>query len=153
MGFRSFVGRGLLMSFLIVGGLSMVLYPHEYVDDLNLISTYSMNGKFGFTIDPKPILDNSHQIIMATGTAVVIFGSLAVLGSKFAAFVMLVCVMGSSWLFFNPLSLETETKRKTLLAHLVYNLVIIAGLLQVILTCQGCRTQSQISTKVKAKIS
>lgn len=151
MGFRSFVGRGLLMSFFIIGGLSMVLYPHEYVDDLNLVASYCMNGKFGFVIDAKILLQHSQEVIVGTGAAVTLFGSLTVLGFKFAAFLMLISVLASSWLIYNPLRLETEAKKKALLVHLVYNIVITAGLLQTLAACNSCEKQYSVTTKGRSK--
>ena len=139
------------MSFLIIGGLSMVLYPDEYVEDLKLVASYCMNGKFGFVIDAKILLQHSQEVIVGTGAAVALFGSLTVLGFKFAAFLMLICVLASSWLVYNPLRLENEAKRKALLVHLIYNLVITAGLLQTLTACNSCDKQYPVTTKGRSK--
>jgi hypothetical protein len=140
MGFRTFVARGLLVSFFIVAGVSMVSNPTVYEGALRTgleRASSRLHLLTGLAINPSLILANAKSAISLAGGALLCNGVLTILGVKFAAVLMLIFISVGASIFYNPVLATSEAEGKHAMINLLKSLAVIGGLLIVLYGTPG----------------
>ena len=135
MGFRTFIARGLLVSFFIVAGVSMVSNPVAYEGVLKTSlerASTRLHLVTGQPLDTSFITANAKSVIPVAGGALLGTGVLTILGVKFAAFLMLIFVSVGASIFYNPVLATSEAEGKLAMINLLKSLAVIGGLLIVL---------------------